>query len=145
MTQDILSDVGEEYLVETNVNGDSHDHLLYLDSGGDNLSETDNLAAISTEPTNSNYARQTSTVTTAQLSGDYGWDNDSSLSWDFSDQTSSQTVDTGGIVANFQSSVAGDGSASDNLIGNPALSQDRDIGSIDSLDVAAGGLEVTVN
>lgn len=144
MTLDLLLDVGEEAIIDYGWDGNSVDTLLYLDAT-DSLSDTSVIGDITTEPTNANYARQTSTVTTEQLSGNYGFDNDSLLSFDFSDQTSSQNVDGAGIVYNFQSSVAGDGSAVDNLIANPALSQTRDIGSIDTLEIAAGDLEVTVN
>jgi hypothetical protein len=145
MTTDLLTNIGEEYMVDESPDSNSHDVGLYLDTT-DGLSDTSTLSAITTEPTNTNYSRQTSTVTTAQLSGDYGWDNDSQLSFDFSDQSSSQNVDAAFEVVNFASSVAVPPSpATDHLIDNPALSQTRDIGSIDTLDIAAGDLEVTVN
>jgi hypothetical protein len=112
----------------------------------DSLSDTSTLSDINTEPGNSNYARQSSNVATDQLSGNYGWDNDSQLSFDFSDQTSSEDIDTLFEMANFASTVAGDGgSATDHLIANPALNQTRDIGSIDTLNIPAGDAQVTVN
>lgn len=144
MTQNLLGNLGEEYIVDNAPNGSSHDYGLYLDST-DGLTETMRLSGITTEPTNTNYARQTSTVTTAQLSGNYGYDNDSKLTFDFSDQTASQNVDTAFDVTSFQSSINGDGSATNHILGNPALSQTRDIGAIDTLEVAAGNASVTID
>jgi hypothetical protein len=145
MTQNLLTDIGEEYMVDQSPDASSHDVGLYHDST-DGLSDTSVVGDITTEPTNTNYARQTSTVTTQQLSGDYGWSNDTLLSFDFSDQTATETVDTAFGVVNFDSSVAGDGGTpTDHLYANPALSQDRDIGSIDTLEIAAGDFQVTVN
>jgi len=144
MTTDLVGNLGEEFLIETSPDGDSIDYGLYNDST-DALTEGMRLGDITTEPSNANYARQTTTVTTAQLSGDYGFDNDSQLSFDFSDQTTSETIDAAFIVGNFQSGITGDGSGTDHILGNPALSQDRDIGSIDTLTVSAGNASVTVN
>lgn len=145
MTLDLLMQVGGEWVMENNTSGATVTVGLYLDAT-DALTETDNLSAVTTEPSNTNYARQSSTVTTSLLSGSYGFNNDSQLSFDFSDQSSSQDVDGALDIVNFQSdTVAGDGSASDNLIGNPALSQTRDIGSIDTLDIPAGDLSLTVD
>lgn len=133
MTQDILVDLGEEELVKNGFDGDTLTVGVYNDST-DNLGDTNTVADITTEPTNSNYSPQTSVFSAVQISGDWGVDNDSQLSFDFSDQTSSETVDTF-----YVSDGAG------NLYATAAMTQNRDIGSIDSLDVAAGDLEITVN
>jgi len=133
MTQDILVNLGEEELVKNGFDGDTLTVGVYNDST-DNLGDTNTVADITTEPTNSNYNPQTSVFSAVQISGDWGVDNDSQLSFDFSDQTSSETVDTF-----YVSDGAG------NLYATVAMTQDRDIGSIDSLDVAAGDLEITVN
>jgi len=70
-----------------------------------------------------------------------GIDNDSQLSFDVSD--SSATVDAAFVVVNFQSdSVAGDGSATDNLIAAGDLSQTRDLSSVDTLNIPAGDLTI---
>jgi len=117
-----LTNAGEEYVVENNTNM--------------------SLIQIS-EPTGGSYARQSSTVTTLQIGSDFGFDNDSQLSFDVSD--SSQTVDHAAFIVNFQSdTVAGDGSANDNLIGYAALSQSRDLSQIDTLNIPAGDLELTL-
>jgi len=145
MAQNLLTNIGEEYMIDESPNGSTHTIGLYND-GTDSLGETSTLSGITTEPSNSNYARQSSTVSTTQLSGDYGWQTDSKVSFDFSDQTASESIDTAFGVVSFASTVAGDGGAATNhLYANPALSTPRDIGSIDTLEIAAGDFQVTVN
>ena len=140
---DLLTNIGEEWLVENNADGATITVGLYEDAT-DTLGEGSDLADLTTEPTGSNYARQTGTVTTAQISGDFGFDNDNALSFDTSD--SSQTVDAAFVVVNFQSdTVAGDGSAQDNLVAAGDLSQSRDLSSVTTLEIEAGDLDVTVN
>lgn len=139
----LLTNIGEEWYTETNVNGATVIVLLYNDST-DAISDGDDLAAITTEPSGSAYSRQSSTVTTLQIGSDFGFDNDNTLTFDTSDST--QTVDAAGFVVNFQSdSVAGDGSAQDHLVAAADLSQSRDLSSVDTLEIAAGDLELTVN
>jgi len=138
-----LSNLGEEWLVENNANGSTVTIGLYNDST-DNLDDTSDLSNISTEPTGSNYAAQTSTITTKQISGDFGFDNDSQISFDTSD--SSVTVDHAYIQVNFTSdTVAGDSSGTDHLIAVGSLSQSRDLSQIDTLNINAGDLEVTLD
>lgn len=140
---DIVTNVGEEWVVENGLNGATVEVTLYNDST-DSITDTDNLSAITTEPTGGSYARQSTTVTSKQISGDFGFDNDSGLSFDTSD--SSQTVDHAAFIVNFQSdTVAGDGSANDNLVAVASLSQSRDLSQIDTLDINAGDLEATLN
>lgn len=138
----ILTDLGEEYTIKTNLDGVSLDVGLYND-GTDAITDTEDLADITTEPGGSAYARQTDTFTAADLSGDWGIDNDSQLSFDTSD--SSQTVDSYFIVANFTAADTGDGSATDHLIITGALSQSRDLSQIDTLNISAGTVGVKVN
>lgn len=139
----LLTDIGEEWYTENNLDGVTVIVGLYDDST-DALGETSTLSSISTEPTGSSYARQSDTVTTLQINGDFGFDNDSQITFDTSD--SSQTVDAGFIVVNFQSdTVNGDTSATDHLVAAGDLSQSRDLSQIDTLNIDAGNLEVTVN
>lgn len=133
MTTDILVDLGEEQLVKNGLDADTLTVGVYNDTT-DNLGDTNTVADITTEPTNTNYAAQTSIFSAVQIGGDWGVDNDTSLSFDFSDQTTSETVD-----AFYVSDGAG------NLYFNAAMTQSRDIGAIDSLDVAAGDIEITVD
>lgn len=140
---DLLTNVGEEYIVENGANGETVKVGLYEDAT-DTLGETSTLSDITTEPSGGSYSRQSDTVTTAQISGDFGFDNDNLISFDTSD--SSQSVDAAFIVINFQSdTVAGDGSANDNLVAAGDLSQTRNLSDVDTLEIAAGDLEITVN
>lgn len=140
---DLLTNIGEEYIVENNANGETIIVGLYNDSS-DALGETDNLNDITTEPAGAAYARQNDTVTTEQISGDYGFDNDNVITFDTSD--SSQTVDAVFVAVNFQSdTVGGDASPTDNLVGAGDLSQTRDLSDIDTVEIAAGDLDITLN
>ena len=145
----VLTNIGEEYVNKNGLDGVSLDVGLYND-GTDSASDTTDIGDLTTEPTNSNYNRQTDTFSVEDINGDWGIDNDSQLSFDFSDQSSSETVDSYFLIANFQSTEAGDGGATDHIIVTGGLSQDRDIGSIDTLNISAGdgtgnGLGVTLD
>ena len=150
MTQDILVNTGEEYVVKNDLNGDSVDVGLYND-GTDGITDTDNLLAITTEPGNTNYSRPTDTVTVSDVNGagDWGFETDSNIQFDFSDvqpgDAEDVTLDSGFFVVNFQSTEAGDGSASDNLFGTFALTQNRQPGEIDTLQIDAGEAEFTLD
>lgn len=138
-----LVNIGEELLMKNNMDGLSHDVGLYNDST-DAITDTDDLAAITTEPSGASYARQTSTYAVRDISGNWGFDNDSQLTFDTSD--SSQAVDGSFLVHNFASVDAGDGgTAQDHLIGTAALSQSRDLSQIDTLEIGIGDSGVTVN
>lgn len=139
----LLTNIGEEWYTENNVNGATVTVGLYNDTT-DALGDTSTLASITTEPAGASYARQSSLVSTLQISGDFGFDNDSTLTFDTSD--SSQTVDAAFFVVNFQSdSVAGDTTNQDHLVAAGDLSQSRNLSDIDTLEIAAGDLELTVN
>lgn len=138
----ILTDLGEEYVMKNDTGAADLDAGLYND-GTDAISDTDDVAAISTEPGGASYARQVTPVSTADLSGDWGFDNDNQEQWDTSDST--QTVDGYFLVANFQAVDTGDGAATDHLIATGALSQSRNLTDIDTLKISAGGIGVTVN
>lgn len=149
MANDLLTDLGEEFMIKNDMGANSYDIGLYNDST-DSLSDTSDIGDITTEPANSNYSRVTGAGFTAtDLSGDWGIDNDNKLTFDFSDVleggANDQDIDTAFIVANFQASDTGDGSAQDHLIANPALTQTRSIGSIDTLEIDAGNLQVKVD
>jgi len=136
-----LVDLGEEYILETALGGVSLDVGLYNQST-DSLGETSDVSDITTEPAGSAYARQTSTYSLSDESGDWGIINDSLLSFDTTD--SSQTVDSYFIVANFQADDTGDSGANDHLVGFGALKKDRNLSDIDTLDVDAGTAGLTV-
>jgi len=139
----LLTDIGEEWYTENNIDGASVTVGLYEDAT-DALGDGSTLSGITTEPAGGSYARQTATTTTAQISGNFGIDNDTQLSFDTSD--SSQTVDAAFIIVNFQSdTVAGDGAATDHLVAAGDLSQSRDLSSVTTLNVNAGKLSVTID
>lgn len=148
MTQDLLVDLGEEYLMKNGLDGVSVTVGLYDDST-DSLSDTSDVSDITTEPSDLapsyNYNRQSANVSAADISGNWGVDNDSKITFDLSGDSTSNDVDTAFVVVNFQASDTGDSSANDHLAANPALSQTRDIGSIDTLEIAAGDLEIKVD
>ena len=133
MATDILVDLGEEELMTNGFDGQTFTVGVYNDSTNI-LSDTDTVSDITTEPSNANYSPQTSTFSIANLSGDFGVSNDSQLSFDFSDISTSNVVDAFYVE---------DGSGQ--LLFNAAMTQDRDIGALDSLDVAVGDLQITVN
>lgn len=139
----LLTNVGEEWYTENNVNGATVFVGLYNDTT-DSLGETSVIGDITTIPGGASYSRQSDTVTTLQISGNFGFDNDSQISFDTSDST--QTVDAAYIVVNFESdTVAGDSGASDNLVAAGDLSQSRNLSDIDTLNIAAGDLEITID
>jgi len=141
MTQDLLVDIGEEYFVTKNVDGATLTVGLYNDSS-DNLDESSNLGNVTTEPEAGDaYETVSVTFTASNIGGNWGVENDSVISYDFSDTTDDTVeVDTAFVTANFDSVEAG--STGDHLIANPALSQSRKVGSIDTLEIGAGDLEL---
>lgn len=147
MTQDLLTDLGEELTIKQGLDGLTVSIGVYDDST-DQLSDIADLADITTEPTNGNYSRASVTFTAADLSGNWGVDNDASFSLDFSDVTdpaNGQDVDTAIIVYSFQASDTGDSAATEHLIANPALSQVRNTAYNDAIDIAAGDLSITLD
>lgn len=110
---------------------------LYDDST-DSLSESDDLAAITTEPNDGNYARQSvsvdsTDVTLSQVSGDI--DADMSVTFDTTNTTG--TVDAVFVVVNFQSDIVNsETSANDHLLASTSLgSGSEDLSNLDSLSV----------
>lgn len=148
MTQDILVDLGEEYIIKNNFDGATVEIGLYNDST-DGLTDTSDVGDITTEPANTNYARQSTTVSAADISGDWGVETDSLIEFDFSGVTTGDAeavdVDTGFFVINFQAEDTADGAATDHLIGNFALSQTRNTGEFDTLEIAAGDATITLD
>lgn len=144
MTQDIVVDLGEEYAIKNGLDGATFNVGLYNDSE-DNIGDTDDLAQITSEPGNANYTTASVSFTATDISGNWGVDNDGSFSFDFSDTTTSDVVDTAYLSISFTASDTGDTTAQEHLIATAALTQDRDIGSIDTLSYNAGDLQVTLD
>jgi len=137
----LLTDLGEEYWNKNGLEGVSIDIGLYNDST-DGITDSDDLSAITTEPSGTSYARQTDTFSVVDISGDWGIQNDSSLSFDVSDST--QTVDAFFLVITFTASDTGDSGDNDHLVACGDLTQSRDLSQIDFLDVNANDIQVTL-
>jgi hypothetical protein len=130
-----LHDFGEEFMQDLVVDsGETFDIGLYNDST-DALSESSDISDISTEPTGSNYSRQSESASnvTVDLSGSDAKTDFPTQTFDTSD--SSQTVDSYFVVVNFNSDEAGDSSQNDHIFQTGSLSQSRNLSEIDTLDV----------
>jgi hypothetical protein len=137
----ILTDLGEEWYTETAVGGVTVTFTLYNDSN-DNVSDGDDIAAI-TEPSGGSYTRESSTISVVKSGGDWGFQNDSQMTFNTSD--SSLTVDGAAFIVSFQADETSDGSATNHLVATAQLSQSRDLSQVDELVVSAGEATVTVN
>jgi len=144
MTTDLLTDLGEEYIIKNGLDAETVNVGLYNDSV-DGLSDGSDIEDVTTQPSNGNYSPQSATFTAADLSGNWGVDNDATVSFDFSDTTTSKDVDAAFVSLSFQAEDTNDSSSTEHLIANPALSQTRDIGSIDTLEIAAGDLQIKLD
>ncbi len=137
-------DAGEEYWQKT-ATGDlteSTTWQLGLYDTSDALAEGDDLAAITTEPGNTNYSRQSITVgniTFSQSSGDVVFDIPNQT-FDLSDNNTTNTVDGWFLVINYQSTtVNSDTSATDHLVMSGDLSQSYTLNNVDNLQVNDAG------
>jgi len=139
----ILTDLGEEWMITNNLNTVSVDVGLYNDST-DAIADADDVADITTEPSDGNYTRQSNeAVSASDIGGNWGIDNDNTVTFDVTNTTG--TVDSYFFVANFQAQDTGDGSATDHLVLTGSLSQSYDLSNVDQLEISAGTSGVTVN
>lgn len=143
MTNDLLVDYGEEYMQKNGMAGVSIDVALYDDST-DALGDASDVGDITTEPGNANYARQTDTVSVVKNSnGNFEFQNDTKLTFDFSDvssgDTTEATVDTAVIIITFDSQQDASGIV-DHLIANPALGATHSTGDVDYIEFDAGNI-----
>ena len=139
----ILTDLGEEWMIKNNLDTASVDVGLYNDST-DSISDSNDVSDITTEPSDGNYSRQADeAVSASDISGDWGIDNDGTVTFDVSGTTGD--VDSYFFVANFQAEDTGDGSATDHLVVTGSLSQSYALSNLDTLEISAGTAGVTVN
>ena len=132
----LLTDLGEEWTMKFDLTGVTVDVGLYNDST-DSISDTSDLSDITSEPSDGNYSRQTGVAfSVSDEGGDWQFDNDSTISFDVTSTTG--TVDSYFIVANFQASDTGDGSPQDHVVVTGSLSQSYDLSNLDTLDLNAG-------
>lgn len=117
-----LHDTGEEYIIKNTIE-DTFGVGLY--NTDDNLSDSDDLSNITTEPSTPNYARVTGIPFSAEdRVTNWEINNDSSVTVDVSADSSTlppnnyldESVDGYFIFKNFQSEDKGDGSPQDHLI-----------------------------
>jgi hypothetical protein len=143
MTTDILTDLGEEYVIKNDLQG-SITVGMYNDNT-DSLSDTSTLSDITTEPDagTTNYSRVTVDFSAFDNSGDWAVQNDSLVSFDFSDVSTSETLDSVFFVVNFQAEDTSDGSPQDHLIAN-GFDESVDISTLTTWEFPAGNLIITV-
>ena len=145
MTTQPLHDTGEEYTIKNGLSG-TYTVALFedgeLSGSGDNLNDSSDIGDITTEPGGSNYAQQSATFSVADLSGDWGIQNDSLI--EFNTLDSSRDVDAVALIVNFQSADKGDSSANDHLLGTTTLTQTRNLSDYSSIDYAAGDLTLKI-
>lgn len=126
-----LVDTGEEHFVKNGLIV-SMDFGVYSDAT-DSISETNDLSDIGSEPTGSAYARQTTTPSASDESGDWGFSL--TVTFDTSDSTATGIDGTFSVV-NFTSSDAGDSSANDHLHSTHGpFDTTRDLSNVDTLEV----------
>jgi len=95
----------------------------------DGIGETSDVGDITSEPSGSAYARQSSTVSYKEFSdGTRGYDNDSTLTFDTSD--SSETVDHAALIAT-------DG-GTDRLMAIAPLNDTRDLSNFSEITIEPG-------
>jgi len=138
----VLTDIGEEHVAKNGLQV-AFDFGIY-DDDIDGVTETTDIAGITTEPAGSNYARQSVTpgaAETGNYSGDWGFQT--TVTFDTSDSAQGSIDGTFGVV-NFDSEEAGDaGTPTDHLHHTAGpFSQQRDLSSVDTLNVT---ITVTVS
>lgn len=133
-----LNDLGEELLVKDGFQT-ACEIGLYYDTD-DTLDDDSDLASVTTEPSGNGYARQSKTITTADMSkldGDWGFSFDvafSSLSF-----PSEKFVDGWFMMVSFTAEETADGGDTDHLVMSGELNELRDLQYIETLDVTVEG------
>jgi len=133
-----LHDFGEEYYHRTGT-GDlspvSTFNIALYDSS-DGLTESSDVGDITTEPGNTNYSRQSvqaSNITFSQVSGDV--ENDyPNVTFDFTDNSTSNTVDSYAIIFNAALTVVSSdgGTATDHILATGSVSQSYTLSYVDN-------------
>jgi hypothetical protein len=139
----ILTDLGEEFLIKNNLDGATVDVGLYDDST-DAIGDTDDLAAITTEPSAGNYLRQDGVlIEQGDFAGNHGVDNTNKITFDVSG--TSGDVDSYFFEVTFQAEDTGDASPQEHLILTGSLSQTYALSNVDTLEISANTAGVSVN
>lgn len=143
-----LHDTGEEFILDVlfdeSVAKPASVTVGLFNDSTDTLTDSSDVSAITTEPTGSNYARQTisfgSNWTNSDVSGDWQTIMDDVT---FNTSDSSQQVDSYFVVVNFTSDDKGDSGANDHLFFTGSLDQSYDLGGIDSFTLSGGGVSLS--
>lgn len=142
-----LHDTGEEFIVDKvfteSVSATSVSVGLYNDST-DSLGDSSDVGDITTEPTGSNYAKQSASF------GSNFTNTDSSGNWEtqmddlvFNTSDSNQSVDSYFVVINYDSQDTNDGGTStDHLFFTGSLDQTYDLSSVDQFTLSDSGLSI---
>lgn len=138
------TNIGEEAYTELALDGSTVTVGLF-NQGTDSLGDTSVLGDITTEPGGASYGRQSTAVTTLEVTaGEFGFESNSDLTFDVSDST--QSVEHVFFVLNFESdSVAGDTSAKDHLVAVAELDQLRDLSNWNQLKISANDLSTVAD
>lgn len=143
MTVDITTAVGEEYCVTNALDGTTVTWGVYYDAtDGVQDADYDPSTTITTEPTNTAYARQSVTMDAAQITTDvWGVENATSISFDFTDTESTDKVDAIFGLVNFASTHTG--STGDWLCFTVGFTDETTLGNASTIDYGIGELTVT--
>lgn len=144
-----LHDYGEEYYLRTGAGDLSpvSSFTIFLYDSSDALTESSDIGSITTEPGNTNYSRQSvqaSNITFAQVSGDVE-DDYPNVTFDLSDNSTSNTVDSYGIIFNAALTVVASdgGTATDHILATGSLDQSYTLSNVDNLQVNDVGGSLT--
>lgn len=144
---DGINDPGKELIVDVlrgNIADWAPQDVSMFNDATDTITDTDDLSAISTEPSGASFARQ------SVAAGDMTpVDQGNAATWDldYADQTfdtsdSSQSVDEWFAVHNFQSDDTGDSSATDHLIMRGSLDSTYDLSDFSQVTLQDAGVKV---
>lgn len=137
---DILTNLGEEYMIKNDWRTTAVTFGMY-NNATDLLSDTSDMASITTEPADGNYLRQSATISDTEvqsIGGDWGWVV--TVQFDVTNTTGS--VDACFAMVNFTAEETADAGATDHLVAAAFLSQTRDLANYDTIDVT---FELPVN
>jgi len=143
-----LFQTGEEFAIRGIVqdSGLSYDTTLEIslyNQSTDTLGDGSGPADITTEPTGSNFARETITLDSAEITTSQN--TNTNYQFVFEDQTlitddSTQDVDAYVVFVTFQSDLEGDSSNTEHLFFAGNLDQTYDLGQIDEFVLRGTGL-----
>lgn len=143
-----LFQTGEEFAIrgivqDSALNFNSTLEITLYNQSTDGLTDSSLPSEITTEPTGSNYARQTIALDTAEITTEQN--TNSNYQFVFEDQTlitddSTQSVDAYAVFVTFQSDLQGDSTTNEHLFFAGNLDQEYDLGQIDEFVLRGTGL-----